>query len=281
MPLTWKNTRELIDPKNLKLKILIYGLPGLGKTSFVATAPNVAVGACETGHGKGLLSVATKGLRYAELNSFDNFDEFCSAKNLPAEVETLALDSLTDMCKTFIKDKALTVPRTGKNGESEKRALGVPENDDYGTMGELARKLTRKLLDHDKHIIATAQLRIKEPSEKDKGGETIIGPDLPGQMFLGSTGMFDLVLCLRHRQVFDTPERPDNRFKHTERYFLTASQGMWLAKNRMSVGESEISFLPQEIVYDIKKGSGTFNDILTRAQTAYAAFAAQAKETAA
>jgi AAA domain len=271
MPLAWKNTRDLIDPKNLKLKILIYGLPGLGKTSFVATAPNVAVGACETGHGKGLLSVATKGIRYAELNSFENFDEFCSAKNLPPEVETLALDSLTDMCKTFIKDKALTVPRS--KGESEKRSMGVPENDDYGTMGELARKLTRKLLDQDKHIIATAQLRIKEPNEKDKGGETIAGPDLPGQMFLGSTGMFDLVLCLRHRTVFKNPAKPDPKEKSVERYFLTASQGQWLAKNRMSVGDSEISFLPPEIVYDIAKGSGTFNDILTRAQIAYAAFA--------
>lgn len=270
MPLTWKNTKDLIDPKNLKLKILIYGLPGLGKTSFVATAPNVAVGACETGHGKGLLSVATKSIRYAELNDYNSFDEFCSAKNLPDGVETLALDSLTDMCKTFIKDKALTAPRS--QGNSAKRDMGVPEMDDYGSMGELARKLTRKLLDFDKHIICTAQLRIKEPSEKDKGGETINGPDLPGAMFLGSTGMFDLVLCLRHRQVLKDPK--DAKSKFTERFLLTASQGAWLAKNRMSVGNSEVSFLPQEIIYDIAKGTGTFNDILTRAQKAYAEHAA-------
>lgn len=273
MPLAWKNTRDLIDPKNLKLKILIYGLPGLGKSSFVAGAPNVAVGACETGHGKGLLSVATKSIRYTELNDFNAFDEFCSGKSLPeGAVETLALDSLTDMCKTFIKDKALSAMR--KQGNSDKRDMGVPEQDDYGTMGELARKLVRKLLDQDKHIIATATLRIKEPSEKDKGGETIYGPNLPAEMFLGSTGMFDMVLCLRHRQVFRNPDKPDPKDKVTERYFLTASQGVWLAKNRMSVGESEISFLPQEIVYDIKKGSGTFNDILTRAQKAYADYAA-------
>lgn len=271
MPLAWKNTRDLIDPKNLKLKILIYGLPGLGKTSFVATAPNVAVGACETGHGKGLLSVATKGIRYAELNSYQDFDDFCSVKNLPSDVETLALDSLTDMCKTFIKDKALTASRP--KGNSDKRDMGVPELDDFNTMGELARKLVRKLLDTDKHVIATATLRIKEPKD-GSGGETINGPNLPAEMFLGSTGMFDQVFCVRHRQVFDTPEKPDNKFKHTERYLLTSSQGVWLAKNRLSVGESEVSFLPQEIVYDIKKGSGTFNDILTRAQTAYAEYAA-------
>lgn len=269
MSLTWKNTRDLIDPKNLKLKILIYGLPGLGKTSFVATAPNVAVGVCETGHGKGMLSVATKGVRYTELTTYDLFDEFCSAKGLPEGVETLALDSLSDMCMTFIKDKAIAAV-TRKTGESDKRSLGIPEMDDYGTMGELARKIVRKLLDQDKHIIVTAKMRTKEPKATDIGGETIIGPEAPGSFFLGCTGMFDLVLALRHRQVFRDPAKPDPKDRITQRYFLTASQGAWIAKNRMSVGDESVSFLPQEIIYDIKKGIGTFNDILTRAQTAYA-----------
>lgn len=274
MTLTLKNTRDLIDPQKLKLKILLVSPPGFGKTEFIARIPNVIVGACETGHGGGLMGVATKNINYVRLDSYNLFDEFCSG--LAGKDEPLALDSLTDMCKTFIKDKALTVPRT-KSGDSVKRGLGVPENDDYGTMGELTRKLVRKLLDLDRHVICTCGQRIKSPGENDVNGETYIGPDAPGQMFLGATAMFDTMLMGMTREVFDNPAKPDAKFKHTERYWLTSSRGSYLAKNRLSVGNG--SFLPQELIYDLKSDSGTFNDIHNRAVKAYTEhFAAQAAE---
>jgi len=270
MALKLQNTRELVAPEKLKLKILIYGFPGSGKTTFLSTANSPAhkllVGSCETGHGRGLLSVAHAGFDYCELNNYADFEEFCTG-NPGKPYDIVGLDSLSWANKTFVKDKALSLPRT--KGESQKRALGVPELDDYGTMAELTRKLIQKLLDQPKHIIVTSTLRIDKP-DADNGGETLVGPDLPGQMFLGSTAMFDLVLCLRTRSVLRDPR--DAKSRYNERYFVTENTGGILSKNRLSVSNKGLSFLPPEVILDLEKGTGTFDWILKQATDTYTKF---------
>lgn len=269
MTLIVRNSKEYIDPANLKLKILLVAFPGFGKTTFVCDAPNVGVGVAETGHGKGILSTATKGFDLVEITSYEDFDAFCSGAVFK-DKDTLGLDSLSFIAKTLIKDKALSIPRT--KGESLKRNMGVPEIDDYGVMGELTRKLTKKLIDQPKHIVVTSGLRIDRPDPENLQAETLIGPDFPGQMFLGSTAMFDLVLLGRTRSVLANPKDPKSRF--TERYWMTEGSGGYLAKNRLSKDVG--SFLPPELVFDLRSGTGTFNDILTRAQEAYKSVVAKA-----
>src|SRR6266403_1045805 len=263
MALIVRNSRELVDPKNLLLKILLIAMPGFGKTTFLSGCPNIGVGVSETGHGKGLLSVATKEVDFCEVNNYQDFDSFCSG-TVFKEKETLGLDSLSDMAATFIKDKALSFPRT--KGDSPKRAAGVLELDDYGVVAELTRKLTKKLIDQPKHIVATSGLRIDKPDPDNGQGEMLIGPQFPGQMFLGSTAMFDLVLIGRTEQRLRDPK--DGKTRYTARYWLTSGRGGFLAKNRLSTGVG--SFLPEQLDYDLETGSGTFNDILSRAKAAYA-----------
>jgi len=267
MALIIKNSKDLVNPDKLKLKILLVAMPGFGKTTFLAESLNPGIGASETGHGKGLMSVAYKGLDYCEINNYEDFDAFCSG-TIFKDKDTMGLDSLSDMTRTFIKDKALTVPR-GK-GDTVKRRLGCPELDDYGTMGELTRKLTRKLLDIDKHIVCSCGLRIDKPDPENGQSEMLIGPDLPGQMFLGSTAMFDIVLIGRTRTKLEKPG--DAKSKYTERYWLTEPTGCYLAKNRLSVDNVGGSFLPSELIYDREAGTGTFKDIYDRAIKAYSDF---------
>ena len=267
MGLVIKNSRGLISEGELKLKLLLVGLPGFGKTSFIADTPKVGVGVSETGHGKGLLSVAHKGIDYVEVNSYNDFDAFCSGEVFK-DKDTLGLDSLSDMTKTFIREKALSIPRT--KGESEKRRAGVPEMDDWGVIAELTRKLLRKLLDQPKHIVVSTGLRIDKPDPENGQGETLIGPDLAGQMFLGSTAMFDIVLLGRTRSKLRNPN--DAKSRYTERYWLTEPTGGFLAKNRLSIEDKGGSFLPPELIYDREKGTGTFKDIYDRAVKAYAEF---------
>ncbi len=256
MALVIQNTKSLRDSKNLKLKILLIGTPGFGKTSFLKTCPNLGVGVSETGHGKGLLSVATSDIDFVEISNYADFDSFCSGVVFK-DKETLAIDSLSDMARTFIKDKAISIPRA--KGDSQKRLLGVPELDDYGVIAELTRKLTKKFIDQPKHIICTATLRIDKPDLENGQGEMLIGPDFPGARFLGCTAMFDLLR-----------DPKDAKSRYTERYWLTENQGGFIAKNRLSVDVG--SFLPTELQYDLKTGNGTFKDILNRAVNAYAAF---------
>lgn len=269
MPLKIQNTREQISPENLKLKILVFGLHGSGKTTFMAGAPNIGIGACETGHGKGLMSVAHLGLDYVELESYNDFEAFCSGAVF-ADKDSIGLDSLSWVMKTFVKDKALAVPRL--KGESQKRLLGIPELDDYGSIAEIARKNLTKLINTDKHIIVTSGLRVDRPDDNNPTGETLVGPDVAGQMFLGSTAMFDLVLCLRSRSVLRDPR--DAKSRYQERYFVTENTGGILAKNRLSISDKGMSFLPAEVVFDPGTGKGTFNSILTLAQDKYKEFLA-------
>lgn len=265
MALVLRNTRDLIKPDEYRLKILLYGLHGIGKTTFLSTVPDIGIGASETGHGKGLIGIATKDLDYVELNSYDDFAEFC-ALSVFKDKSAIGLDSLSDVVKTYVKVKALSIPRS--RGESEKRRMGVPELDDYGTMGELTRMNLRKLIDQPKHIVVTAGLRIDKPDPEGGQSEMLVGPDLAGQMFLGSTAMFDLVLCMRTRSRLKNPADAKSRF--TEYYYITNSPGSGgiIAKNRLAVKDGK-SFLPQEVVFDPEKGEGDFNWLLNRAKTAY------------
>lgn len=280
MALVLKNTKDLLNPEKFKLKILIYGLHGSGKTTFLSTVPNIGIGASETGFGKGMLGLAGENLDYTEINSYDDFDSFCSG-TVYKEKSAYGLDSLSDIVKTYVKAKALSFPR--QKGESLKRNAGCPEIDDYGVMGELTRKLLRKLIDTDKHIVVTSGLRIDKPDPENGQGEMLIGPDLAGQMFLGSTAMFDLVLCTRTRPVLD--RAGDAKSRRTEYYFITNSPGNGIiAKNRLGVKGGK-SFLPQEVVINIdkehpEKETGTFPWLLKTALDAYAKFVEDQKKLA-
>src|ERR1700676_272255 len=270
MALTIHTTKELINPDSLKLKILLIGLPGTGKTTFMATAPNLGAGICENGYGRGLLSVVSKDFSYAELNAYSDFEEYCSG-TIFKDKDTLGLDSLSEMVRSFIKDKAISMPRA--KGESQKRALGVPELDDYGVIAELTRKLLQRFINQPKHIVVTRGLPIEKPDPDNGQGEMLIGPDLPGAMFLGSTAMFDVVLCLRTRSVLLDPK--DAKSRYTERYFMTEGGGGIIAKNRLSLGDKGISFLPREVLFNVEKGIGTFSWFLNTAKEAYTKFLAE------
>lgn len=267
MALKIQNTRTLIHPDKLKLKVLIMGFHGVGKTTWMSDAPNLGIGVCETGHGKGLLGVAHKGIDFTPVDNYADFDAFCSG-SIFQDKQSIGFDSLSWAMKTFIKDKALAIPRT--KGETAKRAAGTPEIDDWGTIAEFTRKLLAKLIDQDKHIIVTSGLRIDRPDDSNPTGETLVGPDVAGQMFLGSTAMFDLVLCLRTRSILRDPKDAKSRF--TERYFVTENTNGILAKNRLSVSDKGLSFLPPEVVFNPEKGIGTFDWFLNEAKQAYTKF---------
>jgi hypothetical protein len=239
----------------------VYGLPGTGKTKWAAGAPNPGIIACETGHGKGLLTLADQTIEFVEPTTLQDFDEVASGKVFK-DKETLVFDSLSYFVKTVVKDEALKMPR--KFGESAKRRAGVPELDDYGVMGELTRKYVEKLLLLPKNVVVLA-------TEKYSGGnednpEIVIGPDLPGAMFLGSTAMFDAVLRLRTRPKLRDPK--DAKSKYTERYFLTQPDGAGtIAKCRSTLNGKAI--LDKEEVFDLETGAGSFQALYDKLLAAY------------
>jgi hypothetical protein len=263
MSLVEKNSKDLINPKTYKWKVLIYALPGTGKTEWVGTVPNVGIAACETGHGKGILTIASKGVRYVEPANIQEFTSFCQGEVFK-DADALAIDSLSDMTKTFIKDYALSFVR--KTGNTMKRASGVPEMDDYGVMGEVTRRLVRRLTEIDKHIIVTSTLRLPRDADPEEGKDAQpAGPDLPGQMFLGSTAMFDTVLFLRTRNVLRDPK--DAKSLETQRYFITQTSEKAIAKARQTIDGKPL--LAKEEVFNLETGEGSFPFLLGKILKGY------------
>jgi hypothetical protein len=263
MALIIKNSKDLLKPEDFRLKILIFGDSGLGKTEFASTAPNPGVVAIETGHGQGLLTVAEKGLNYVTPANYAELEE--GLLKTFEDKETIVLDSLTAATKTFIKDRALQIPRM--KGESDKRKIGIPELDDYGSMGELTRRLMSKLLVRQKHIIVTALSKYKQPDPETGVGQAMTGPDLPGEMFTAAPGMFDVVLRLMSRKKLRDPK--DAKSSYVERYFITDSDGQGgLAKSRLK--RQGLALLDREEVFDLTTGAGTFPKLLEKVLAGYA-----------
>lgn len=257
MSLTIKNTKDL-QSDTLKLKMLVYGPSGVGKSTFAATAPNPIIAACETGHGNGLLSVASSGHDYCMPESYAELEQFCSGHGLE-KYDSIVIDGFSYLTDTIIKSYALTVPRS--QGDSGKRKMGVPELDDFGTMAELERRLLAKLLSLDKHIIVTCLMDYYQPATKDKA-ERMGGPDLPGMMRLGSAAMFDVVLRLWTRPVLKNPQ--DAKSRYNQRYFLTDTDGQYLAKSRVRNGKT--SLFPVDVEFNPDAEQGTFGWFLKTAQ---------------
>ena len=239
------------------------GLPGSGKTSWAAGAPNPGFVAGETGHGNGLLPIAQRGFDYVVPKTYEDLMQVATG-GIFADKDTIVVDGMSEIAGTIIKDKALTVPRT--RGDSEKRRMGVPELDDYMTMGELTRRFLRTLLQLDKNIIITSLLRMYQPADPvEKRKEKIGGPDLPGEMAVTIGAMVDHVLWLRTRPAL---RNGDPKQRYTERYFQTVGSGEYIAKSRSSVSQAQI--LPAEVVFDPASDRGTFADLFKQVEAAYA-----------
>jgi hypothetical protein len=261
MSLVVKNSKALVT-ENMKWKILLVGPAGAGKTSWISTAPNVGVAACESGHGSGLLSIAQSGLDYVEPRSKAEFESFCTGQVFK-DKSTLAIDSLTAMTRTFIKDHALGFARN--RGNSEKRAAGVPELDDYQIMAEVTRGLISKILDLDKHIIITCGVKALKDAD---GGIRGLAPDLPGAMADAAPGMLDFVLYVKSRKVLRDPR--DKSSEYTQRYLISENDGYHTgAKARSSLNGK--SLLDREEIYDLQTGAGCFPALFNKIVNAYLA----------
>ena len=248
MPLIVKTTRGLIRP-GWKMKVLIYGVAGAGKTTWAGSAPAPLIGACETGEGHGLMPLANREARYVRLTTVEELDEFIQFAAKDPDSQTVVLDSVTAMCQTFVKDKALSLPRRGP--ESEKRKLGLPELDDYGSMGELIRSRVMRLLEIDKHVILTALRRHRE-GDPERGVPELIGPMLPGAAFEAVPGMVDHVFLLESRRKIVNGK---STFVRT---LITAPRGIIVAKTRVKDG------LHPELEWTDDASPGSFQSIYQR-----------------
>jgi hypothetical protein len=259
-----RNTRDLIKPESYNWKVLLVAPPGIGKTTWVGTAPDVGIAACETGEGGGTLSIVKAGVDFVEPRTFADFRSICYDTFGPFQKKrTVALDSLTYMTRTFIKEHVLSAFPAKNPREAMRRQAGIPSGFDFGEIAELTRNLLNALLNQKKHVIVTTLAK----SEKDDNGIIVgIKPDLPGALADAAAAMFDTVIYLKVRKLLKDPRDP--RSAYMQRYFVTQADGVHLAKDRNNSGRP---FLGQEEIFDKDSGEGSFPYLLNKILAGHAA----------
>lgn len=178
----------------------------------------------------------------------------------------MVIDNLSTLARTLIKDAALEIPLNGQPS----RKLGVPDLKDYGTIAELTRRLLLALINcnPDKHILVLAHERFDKVNDNDPPGtESMIGPDLAGQLFLAAPSLFDFVFRLRLRSLLKNPADPKTRY--LQRYLQCAPAPGVMAKCRAHVKGKQV--LDAEEIIDLETGQGTFPFLLEKIKAAYTA----------
>lgn len=170
-------------PTNHKVRMMIYGSSGMGKTVFGATAPKPLFLAVE----EGLLSLADKGVQYVKIKNLQDMRDILAALKAnklmgvdgkPLEYETIVIDSLTEVQQVVIQNV------TGGR---------QPSMNEWGQFADKMAEILKGFCSLDKHIIFTC-LESEKAAEDDDGKEyTRFQPELFGKLAEKAQAMMDFV----------------------------------------------------------------------------------------
>lgn len=156
-----------------KIKAVVYGSSGTGKTSFGGTAKNSIFASAEGG----LLAIAEKQPNYVEIKSLTDLrDLLVYLKTQPHTYETVIIDSITEINEII---KADIEKKTGKAMEIK----------DWGTLAKNIKEILRGFRDLPMHVLFIAQ----ESTEKDGDVVTKVVPSLNGKAATEIAYFMDIV----------------------------------------------------------------------------------------
>jgi len=188
----FKRTGDADYPRYLK--ILLQGPPKSGKTTFLATAPNIVVAAVEAG----LMSIAHMDIPYVEIDGTDKLqtlhtvlqDDTMRSKaakqlGLP-QIDTVAIDTL-DAWQEMLKKEIL----------KENRRTSMQQAD-WGTLKERMATILKAFVALPMNVIFT----VHTSTTQDDESRLIYAPALQGGIKDEVAGFVDFsLLAFRDRQV--------------------------------------------------------------------------------
>jgi len=164
------------DVATARLKCLVYGEAGAGKTRLCATVPDLSRALILSAEA-GLLSLRDYSIDYVEISSMDNLKDAWSHLKSSTDYDWVMLDSISEIAETCLA--------------AEKASSKDPRKA-YGEMADRMFRLLRSFRDLDMHVYMSAKL-----SRVDDGGRQLFGPSLPGrQLEQGIAYLFDEVFVL-------------------------------------------------------------------------------------
>lgn len=161
-------------PTSHKIKALIYGAAGSGKTVFGGTAKDAIFASAEGG----LLSIADKAPNYVNIKSLGDLKEFYAyMATKPHNFKTVIIDSITEINEII---KADIERKTGRNMQLQ----------DWGVLAKEIAKILRMFRDLPLNVIFISQ-EVKEDAAEGELGKIL--PSLNGKAATNIAYFMDIV----------------------------------------------------------------------------------------
>lgn len=197
-----------VESKSKFLKILVYGMPGVGKTVFTATAPSPLIIDVENGahsiKNHADLVDNAEALEFKSIFQVETLIKYLGDRAEPLDkFETIVVDSFSELQKRDLDE----IVRAEAAKDSSRNKY-LPIGPDYNVNTEHMRQIASALRDLDRHIIVTCH--VKEEKD-DSTGRLLVRPNLTPKLAGTLAGIFDVVGYMslndgtRSLQVHPTP----------------------------------------------------------------------------
>jgi len=243
--MTVKNSSIGQSPQNVKkpeiykprmdqyfLKMLLYGDPGVGKTTLAASAmdcdatKDVLIINVEGG----LLSVVDYAPDVVDLESWAHLDDlFWFLAKGDHNYKTVVIDSLSEL--QLVNVDSVITNAMKKPGNKRENADEV-WLDDYGKSNSQVRNAVRKFRDLPMHVIFTCLAARSQDADKNEQVHPALPPKMRGMVM----GYMDVVGFMYTKNV-----KNEDGTERTDRVLLTQPYGKWVAKDRSLGGRLGIT----------------------------------------
>lgn len=187
-----------------RITALVYGVPGIGKTTFADTFPDPFF----IDIAGGMAAIRHHERPYIQPLTYQAFT-LAVLQGIPEGTKTLVLDTITGATRMFLDD---SISKTGRE---------FPTQAEWLMVVEWLKRATTEVLRFPGHVVVTAQERFVKDEDT---GKMIMGPAVPPSQIFELGAHFDCVFHMRIAFNQATGER--------SRKLLTEPDGLYQAKDR-------------------------------------------------